>query len=1128
MASTSAAREAANAKRFLGGAARVCTPVRELGSMGVGIGLYFKLLKAMALFFCFASVLSLPAILSSAAQRGLNDEQRDALGLGVLSLGNQGLSADEAERCLQEQRTTSLVARDCNGTTVSLELSGVLSATVDARRLASVLSLCDLGYSLAFLLLVLWLRRDVDRYVAENDHANLTGSDFAVFVRGLPPDATEREIARHFAARYDSAADAGAAFDAYPHALALCCDRPIGVTPPSDAVLLSASAARRPVQDASHLSRAGSAATYLGTAVADVSVGRSNAALLCACLHATALARKRTLLAARLAQCREKADAKRTTKAEAAMAKLDVRIAKAAARLRLKQLGKEEMVGGGAAGADLSAAALLAHGRCECAFVVFNSDVAAARALDDYRGSASAVWRLLFQPASLRFRGGKHRLVVERAPEPTNILWENLQMLNHPWQARARRAISALVTFLVILVSFALAYTAQQKAAEFRDRMPQLGLCRTDIPAAHFGRFADAAAPKNHTALVETKVLTASLCASGEYHLTFRAAAYDSVRPPGATHALTGRTWLPKVAAVAGGGGAAASLACTGSGNATLCDARGNARGCVSPHDKSVCCTLSCFGQQGTGGGSPPGKKCAAYRRSDIVGCFCKDRLQAQIKERGFVAGVQEVIVNDAVCSGFAEGLLLSQALIFGSALAVALVNALLKAFLTALSRFERHPSLSKQASSAGAKIFLAQFLNTAIIVLLVNARMPPRVSNPVPSELKLLNGHFQDFSRQWYSVVGVAVSMTLMLNIFLPHAAVLVQAGLFRLKRCWAMARHGHTLTQEELDLLWAWPQFEISSRLPALLNTIFCCLLYSAGVPLLMPFAFFAIAVTLLVDKLAITRLYALPPAYDETLARGAIRLLPYALLCHLGMACWMFSNDDLLKSDLLDPSTLMGKADLDASDAAAVNAAYREWLVSIEGDDPFGISGRIARWNVLPHFVFFVLLLATLLVDALAGRLLYPVLRRVCAPVRALCASVLCFRKSRRQVQPSEAVALAAAGDVELRLGSPNPDLTAPLAFAVAPNATLSKQEVAAGWTIGVLQGQVRKYRVGKGGEVLRTWQGMAQGQGMTPGHSYDLLRNVQYAEALALLDLPQRDSAHGQLTARDEVRPAEAVA
>jgi hypothetical protein len=48
--------------------------------------------------------------------------------------------------------------------------------------------------------------------------------------------------------------------------------------------------------------------------------------------------------------------------------------------------------------------------------------------------------------------------------------------------------------------------------------------------------------------------------------------------------------------------------------------------------------------------------------------------------------------------------------------------------------------------------------------------------------------------------------------------------------------------------------------------------------------------------------------------------------------------------------------------------------------------------------------------------------------------------------------------------------------------------------------------RKYRVGKVGEVLRTWQGMSQGQGMMPGHSYDLLCNVQYAEALALLDLP----------------------
>jgi len=50
------------------------------------------------------------------------------------------------------------------------------------------------------------------------------------------------------------------------------------------------------------------------------------------------------------------------------------------------------------------------------------------------------------------------------------------------------------------------------------------------------------------------------------------------------------------------------------------------------------------------------------------------------------------------------------------------IVNTLLTSVMGKLAKFERHVSLSDYTSTVTAKLALAQFLNTALIVVIVNA----------------------------------------------------------------------------------------------------------------------------------------------------------------------------------------------------------------------------------------------------------------------------------------------------------------------------------------------------------------------------------------------------------------------
>ena len=73
-------------------------------------------------------------------------------------------------------------------------------------------------------------------------------------------------------------------------------------------------------------------------------------------------------------------------------------------------------------------------------------------------------------------------------------------------------------------------------------------------------------------------------------------------------------------------------------------------------------------------------------------------------------------------------------------------------------------------ATAITVKLLYATFFNTAIIVLIVNAKIPN--IGLFSSFQWLFQGDYTDFYREWYSAAGVGIFTTMIINIIAPQLA--------------------------------------------------------------------------------------------------------------------------------------------------------------------------------------------------------------------------------------------------------------------------------------------------------------------------------------------------------------------
>jgi hypothetical protein len=251
-----------------------------------------------------------------------------------------------------------------------------------------------------------------------------------------------------------------------------------------------------------------------------------------------------------------------------------------------------------------------------------------------------------------------------------------------------------------------------------------------------------------------------------------------------------------------------------------------------------------------------------------------------------------EMLSDDELCKDAIVEYYKNFALGLVPVLAVVVINTLLKTILKKLVQVEKHATVSGELAATAAKLFCAQFLNTSVIVFAVSSsginkavevEGLPASAGGVPT--------LEEFQQKWYADVGTGICLTLLLNAVVPKLVVFLKEAIGCAKRSKCCAKKKKT--QIQLDQLFAPPEFDIATRCAQALNTVFSCLFFASGMPILLAVAFLDLSLLFAADKYMFTHFYKKPPQYGDTMARLVAGLLPWAGALHLFMACWTFSS-------------------------------------------------------------------------------------------------------------------------------------------------------------------------------------------------------------------------------------------
>ena len=194
--------------------------------------------------------------------------------------------------------------------------------------------------------------------------------------------------------------------------------------------------------------------------------------------------------------------------------------------------------------------------------------------------------------------------------------------------------------------------------------------------------------------------------------------------------------------------------------------------------------------------------------------------------------------------------------------------------------------------------------MNVGLFILLLKSKFPDNSllaeKIQLPEGAPFLQGEYDDFYVDWYSVVGVSIVTTCFIDAISPVAnfAFWFKAGFFRCcdRKCTCRNDITRQTIQEEYEMQYRGAEFQIENRYAKLIAMLFIVMMYSAAIPILYPAGCILMIVSYWADKVLFLRHYRLPRRYGRKLAASVGEILEYAIILHLFFGLYMLSNPDI----------------------------------------------------------------------------------------------------------------------------------------------------------------------------------------------------------------------------------------
>jgi len=162
--------------------------------------------------------------------------------------------------------------------------------------------------------------------------------------------------------------------------------------------------------------------------------------------------------------------------------------------------------------------------------------------------------------------------------------------------------------------------------------------------------------------------------------------------------------------------------------------------------------------------------------------CYCKNL--ADSKGYPFTYDYQfPVDKNIFPCQKFVNSVLAYNSLTYLIMFMIPLINSVITVSLTLLTSLEKNNNLTQDKSSNMIKIFIGQFINTGLLLLIVNTRID--VIKQWSNDFPIFTGAYGDFSPAWFLNIGCTIFFTMIISIVTIHLGPVILAGIKFLFRC-------------------------------------------------------------------------------------------------------------------------------------------------------------------------------------------------------------------------------------------------------------------------------------------------------------------------------------------------------
>ena len=837
--------------------------------LSLGVLLYFEFARSACICLFVLSILSIPAIIISAAGSRIAIADRDAMGFAQFTIGNIGY--DPKSNTYKQDSTCKHESSNYNGTCI--DVFGGEMRFADAEAVLTAFEFLQIVAFFCFIGYLSWKSRSLIRHSREDE---CKVEDYAIMCRRLPKDTTTLELTTHFDQLY-----------------------PLNK---HDWLKRDPIARTRVVQKCENSGES----IFIGTWIADCvifnAIGKGLSAFKAHEDWTIHLLRSRALVDMYSPGTKHKKgpNPKKKLLAEEELYKVNKKIEKLTENLNKQKeiLTDAQPLASeieSQSGNNLNVTDVVAG------FITFEYSECRNRCVEDYKYYNSFPRNLLFYPPKLLFKG--KRIKVEKAPDPGEVIWEHLEISG--FSKRMRRTVTLIFSAILLIISFAAILQASIYKGKFAAKIPPGSLCNKIIPSM-FGAYTNQTnyndfmiiRPNSTDSTTEldmtcSKFIPGSFYGvySTEYSIENTVSNYDF---QACNTSLSSSNFFYRPSAVSTAP-VVAGGSCPNYGQKTFCP-------CISKKSTALCSSSGC---------SIPGasRSCVTYPANSLDSCYCQQVLNNYLK-KGVAATLnylRTLATNPTAdsCSVFFSDYSSAQSVSYGTILISIIINTSVLILMQRLSTFEAHVSVDRENATLMMKVFLFTYVNMAFTVLIAFGQ----ISN-LPYWIRLIyifQGQYSDFSSEWYTNTGVylltsyflkavidTITKLVMYKIVVPFRRYLVYPSIKKLSS-------QSIVTQYELNELEVGPLFDSSINNAHFVSMLFFSMTYASGLPLLMPMAFVALTVLFHVDRLLLLRFNRKPPHMGASIMKIILKALPFAAIIRLSFACWMYGYSGIFDSNV-----------------------------------------------------------------------------------------------------------------------------------------------------------------------------------------------------------------------------------